>query len=202
MQKFLTGLIFVLNILPTLSSRAVADELSPNQVKRLDAFKKVVAKHEFCEFAVASFPKGKFAKIEHFQPNTVTCIGSLKLGAGTLKERWGCAAFHIDLQTGQIRTVAGDYYPGYFPMAEGKPCESSFEEVVSKKANPTVGGTVSDLLLYGSAVATRTAAETYTQVIVFAKKSQLQSLTGSKSVYEEWFEKAGKKPEQSSKEKK
>lgn len=175
-------------VIPAVS--VFSDELSSLQKIRLEALRILVEKNELCDFAVASFPKGKLANFDHFQPTSVTCVGNITIGANTLKQQSGCGIFDLNLETGQMRSPAGGYFSNYFAIANGKTCANGgFAEVIKQSYHPA-GYKTSDLLLLGNGTATRNAADLFTQIIVFARKGRWQALTNGKTQFETWFEKA------------
>src|SRR5690348_17139572 len=130
MKYFILATLFITTLAST-------DELSSLQKTRLEALRILVQKNEICDFAVASFPKGKLANFDHYQPTSVTCVGDITVGAGTLKQQSGCGVFDLNLETGQMRSPAGGYYSNYFAVAEGKTCaKGGFEEIVTKNYHP------------------------------------------------------------------
>lgn len=94
----------------------------------LEKMKSVVAKDGRCDFGVVQVPTGKHATNKSLWPTTVACIGNITLNGGTMKERSGCGAFHLDTDDLTTKGVGSE---GRMKIANGKKCsDGGFEEVM------------------------------------------------------------------------
>lgn len=90
----------------------------------------VVKKDGRCALAAAIALRPEFPGASAFQPHDVVCVGDITLEANTLREKHGCGAFYLDLNTLLAKPLMGtqaDY------DVSPKACNSGgFEEVITK----------------------------------------------------------------------
>lgn len=105
--------------------------LSQTTAKAYDVenIKKILKRDKACVFAVYRVMKGKATRESFPQRFDVACIGDIVVGSGTIREKRGCGAFNLNLETGRMTHFA-DFGPN---IVEGKSCDSGgFDAVIDQ----------------------------------------------------------------------
>ncbi len=131
----------------------------------------------------------KWRQMPSMRPKSVICAGDMELGKGTIRERTGCSAFFLNLETLKMTPVT----TFGFNMVDNKKCVDGGFEVLMNKVlytDSTEGLDKPGKKVLVSEAFDRPFLSTYSDhevVLIFSERSNAEKLLGQPSKYETWF---------------